>query len=273
MNKIDKNDPYNNFKPQDPTNPKTQNKFKVISSNNKLSIWERIKAFFKKNHSHENLEKLMPATQTPSKNKLSIWDKIQSTFTEIAKILYPPNVDIGQSQTISPLTVSEEFVEISEEEIHSIKILEALLPVKDPNYKMQALLPQNETSYKFDIEQDQDLTQVINKFPQLRGLAQEIQKDLTLSLSLSEFSQLLLFKYNSQIVNILSDQGKKEVGADELILAQDALMTLQTNTRFHDAIKEFYTILDDYTQTNQTEGTLSELMITVLQYYSFFAKG
>jgi len=111
---------------------------------------------------------------------------------------------------------------------------------------------------------DQELLKFMDKYPGLRDLAENFEKDVQKTHSLYEFAELLL-TYDTKILNILRAV-KKDIGAGEVTMANEVLMTLQTNTRLEKAVVEAYQILDNFTKKKGVYGPIGKLIVMVCQY-------
>jgi hypothetical protein len=145
-----------------------------------------------------------------------------------------------------------------------LKVIEAFL---SQSLHLKALLPEKQDAFKCDIREKPDVVKFIETYPALKDLAQEIQRDMQEQLSPYQFI-MLLFAYNRKIVRILENL---EAPGEEIIAAKEALMFLQTDTRFQSAVEEFYEFLNELTARGFIPG-IGELVITVCQYCGFFSK-
>ncbi|MFS8563343.1 MAG: hypothetical protein LVR00_03040 [Rhabdochlamydiaceae bacterium] len=142
----------------------------------------------------------------------------------------------------------------------NLAIREMLESLSDRN--MKALRPRAGKPCDYSI--DKELLKFMDKYPGLRDLAEKFEKDVQKTHSLYEFAELLI-TYDEKILKILRAV-EKDVGADEVTMANEVLMTLQTNTRLENAILETYQILDNFTKKKGSHGSIGKFIVMVCQY-------
>lgn len=142
----------------------------------------------------------------------------------------------------------------------NLAVREMLESLSDRNMKALARGAGRQCYYS----RDKELLQFMDKYSGLRDLAEQFEEAVQKTRSLYEFAELLL-AYDAKILKILHAV-KRDVGADEVTMANEVLMTLQTNTRFQNAILEAYQILDNFTKKKGSHGAIGKFIVMVCQY-------